>query len=119
MDEAANDDHEDRPDVGADRGDPLGTGIEQFQRAALDAVRAARAMLDVAESVIADPKAVETVLRSATTIARTTTESVATFVAGAAGNRAATTEPVDHDADDAGPDDAGPDDSGFQRIRVD
>lgn len=62
--------------------DAVQAGIEQFQRAALEAIRAGRAMLDAAESVLQDPGAAESVVRSVGSIARTATDAVAGFAAG-------------------------------------
>ena len=94
-------------------GDPSAPGVEQFQRAALEAVRAARAMLDAAETMIQDPATVESVVRRAAGMARTATETVAGFAAGAgaAPDRGAH-EPADDPDGDA---DAG----GFESIRID
>jgi len=65
------------------RDDPLQAGLEQFQRAALEAVRAGRAMLDAAESMLQDPKAAEHLVRTVGDVARTATEAVAGFAARA------------------------------------
>ena len=62
----------------------LAPGLEHLQQAALEAVRAARAMLDAAESAIRDPAALESVVRTAAGVARTATETVAGFAAGTA-----------------------------------
>ena len=56
--------------------------LEHLQQAALEAVRATRALLDAAESAIRDPTALEGVIRTAAGLARTTTETVAGFAAG-------------------------------------
>src|SRR3546814_16998230 len=55
--------------------DPVQVGIAQFQRAALEAIRAGRAMLDAAESVLQDPKAAESVVRSVGSVARNATRA--------------------------------------------
>lgn len=99
-------------DADATGPDPVQAGIEQFQRAALEAIRAGRAMLDAAESVLQDPKAAESVVRSAGSVARTATEAVSGFAAG----RWAATRP--EAADDPEGDDPEPPD-GFERITID
>lgn len=93
--------------------DPVNAGLEQFQRAALEAVRAGRAMLDAAESILQDPAAAETVVRSVSAVARTATEAVAGFASGRwpAPGAEAGARPDD------GPDEDPPD--GFERITVD
>lgn len=103
--------------TGADGSDPVQIGIEQFQRAALEAIRAGRAVLDAAESVLQDPNAAEAVVRTVGTVARNATEAVVGFANGRwptadtprPGD--ATTDPAD-DAGDEGPPD------GFERITV-
>lgn len=77
--------------------DAVSAGVEQFQKAALDALHAARAMLDAAESIVKEPRAVESLLGTVGDLARTATETVAGFAAGAA--RAAS---GDDEADDEG-----------------
>lgn len=64
--------------------DPVGPAVAQFQKAALDAVAAARSMLDAAEAVVRDPAAVEAVLGSVTELARQAATTVTGFAAGAA-----------------------------------
>ncbi len=92
--------------------DALGPGVEQFQRAALDAVRAMRAMLDAAESVLADPAAIESVVHTLTSMARTAGETVVGFAAGAGrSGRAPGSGDTSPDDDDG--------DGGFERIPVD
>ena len=54
------------------------------QRAALDALSAARAMIDAAEAMVGDPAVVESVLGSVTDLARQAAETVGGFAAGAA-----------------------------------
>ncbi|HEX4903481.1 MAG TPA: hypothetical protein VFV42_11765 [Acidimicrobiales bacterium] len=97
----------------------LQAGIEQFQRAALEAIRAGRAVLDAAESMLQHPGAAEQVVRTVAEVARSATETVA----GLAGRGwAARSSPAG--ADDPGADDPGDDDPdegpppGFQRISV-
>lgn len=67
---------------------PGGAAAEQFRQAALEAVRAARAMLDAAETVIRDPATLETVVRTVAGVARTATETVSGFAAAAASGHA-------------------------------
>lgn len=69
----------DEPTSPAPDGDPLQAGLEQFRRAALDAVRAARAMLDAAEAVLEDPATVDTVARTVSSAARSATDVFAGF----------------------------------------
>lgn len=96
----------------SDHADAVQAGLEQFRRAALEAIKAGRAMLDAAEAVVRDPRAAEAVIRTVGSVARTATEAVAGFAAG----------PVhddEHRADGSGggaPDD--PPDDGFERISV-
>lgn len=97
--------------------DPVQAGIQQFQRAALEAIRAGRAMLDAAESVLQDPDAAESVVRSVGAVARNATEAVAGFAAGRWSSAAAPSPSADADAG-AGDEDEGPPD-GFERISVD
>jgi hypothetical protein len=94
--------------------DPVQVGLEQFQRAALEAIRAGRAMLDAAETMLQDPQAAETLVRTVTDVARTATETVAGFAAR--GWPARSTDRGDEG--DSGSDDDGPG-SGFERISVD
>ncbi|MDZ7673695.1 MAG: hypothetical protein U5K30_01285 [Acidimicrobiales bacterium] len=93
-------------DTGGDG--PGNPAFEQLQRAALDAVDAARAMLDAAESMIRDPAAVEAVVNTVTAVARQAGDAVAGFAAG-------TATTADADAADDGDDEA---DGGFERITV-
>jgi hypothetical protein len=102
----------DTPGPDGDAADPVRTGIDQFQRAALEAIRAGRAMLDAAESILQDPAAADAVVRSVGTVARNATEAVAGFATGrwpAPG----TASGDDHDDE---PDEDPPD--GFERISV-
>lgn len=107
--------HGDGPESTGQAEEPLAHGVEQFQRAALDAVRAARAMLDAAETMIKDPATLETVVRTAAGIARTATETVAGFAAGAADAGPPGTNR--DDADDRSDGDGDP--GGFESIRID
>lgn len=93
--------------------DPVQVGLEQFQRAALEAIRAGRAMLDAAESVIRDPNAAEAVVRTVGAAARTATETVAGFAAGRWNPPGGA-----NDADPGGDDGDDPPDGGFERISV-
>ena len=90
-----------------------GPAVEQLRRAALDAVDAARALLDAAESVIQDPAAIDAVVNTVGAITRTATEAVAGFVPKPAHGA--------HDADDAesGGGESGGRDGDFERIPVD
>lgn len=92
--------------------DPVQAGLEQFRRAALEAIRAGRAMLDAAEAVVRDPQAAEAVVRTVGAVARTATETVAGFAAGRGGGGT----PSEGSTADDGPDD--PPDDGFERISV-
>jgi hypothetical protein len=83
--------------VGGDEVDPrLQAGVEHLQRAAKEAIAATRALLDVAEELVDDPRAVRGVLGALGT------------VAGAAGS-------IVGRGRGRGPDD---DDPGVQRIPV-
>jgi hypothetical protein len=93
--------------------DPLQVGLEQFQRAALEAIRAGRVMLDAAETMLQDPRAAETLVRTVTDVARTATETVAGFAA-----RGWPARPPDR-GDDGAPDDDDGSGGGFERISVD
>lgn len=73
LDEAA----EEQPEPGAE--DP----IEQLQRAALEAIRTGRAILDAAESMVQDPRVVEQLVRTVAELARTAGETVAAVAARA------------------------------------
>ena len=104
--------------------DAVRAGIEQFQRAALDAVRAARTMLEAAEAVLQEPAAAKAIADTVTAFGRTATEAVAGFAAswppsggrGSADDQSGTASRDDTSGSD-GPDD-GPD-GGFERISVD
>lgn len=101
-------------DPGSDQpGDAVQAGLEQFQRAALDAVRAARTMLEAAESVLQEPAAAKVIADTVTAFARTATETVAGFAAGTWPPE----RPGGGSDGDAGHDD-GPDE-GVERIPVD
>lgn len=109
-------DHDtDADDTTGPGADAVQTGIEQFQRAALEAIRAGRAMLDAAESVLQDPKAAESVVRSVGSVARTATEAVSGFAAGRWNPARTDPEQADEDEPDEDP---GPPE-GFERITVD
>lgn len=97
--------------VGENPGVAGNPAVEQFQQAALDAVQAARAMLDAAESMIRDPVAVEAVVNTVTAVARQATDAVAGFAAGATGAAEHRGERDDVDGDD----EPG---GGFERITV-
>lgn len=114
---AMHDDPADPDDSDAGRAGPdaVQAGIEQFQRAALEAIRAGRAMLDAAESVLQDPKAAESVVRSVGDVARTATEAVSGFAAGRWGQARAQDDDGDGDGADEEPDPP----EGFERISVD
>lgn len=96
-----------------DATDRVAAGLEQFQRAALEAIRAGRAMLDAAESMIQDPDAAETVVRTFGAMARTATETVAGFAA------ARTSWGADPEPDGPVTGDDDPPAGGFERISVD
>jgi hypothetical protein len=103
-------------DGGTGAGASFGPGAEQFQRAALDAVRAARALLDAAEKVLADPAALDSVIRAAAGMARSATDTVAGFASAAAPSARGTDGPPDAPGEDrAEPEEPG----GFESIRVD
>jgi hypothetical protein len=101
----------DTPGPDGDAADPVQTGIDQFQRAALEAIRAGRAMLDAAESILEDPAAAEAVVRSVGTVARNATEAVAGFATGRWPTPRATPGAEPDDPDEDRPD-------GFERISV-
>ena len=91
-------------DATRDTADLGSAAVEQFQRAALDAVKAARALLDAAESVIQEPAAIEAMVKTVSSVAKSASDVVAGFASGAG-------------APSSAPDDAGSD--GFEHIRVD
>lgn len=91
---------------------------QQLQQAALEAVRAARAVLDAAEAVISDPASLESLVRSATSVARTTGQTVLGFAAGMTADRAGPARSPSEPATDDAADGDDPDD-GFHRIVVD
>lgn len=82
--------------------------MNQLQTAALEAVRAARALLDAAESVIKDPAAIESMVGTVTDLARSAGETVVGFAAGAREATAEQPSPPDDESD-----------GGFERIHVD
>lgn len=90
------------------RSDDLSAGVEQFQKAALDALAAARAMLDAAETIVKEPGAVESLFGTIGEAARSATHTVAGFAAGAA--QAARARHHDEDTDDDG--------TGFEHIDI-
>ncbi len=110
------DDVSDDPDTGQTGRDATSpAGLDQFQQAALDAIRAGRAMLDAAESMIRDPSAADAVARSVAGLARTATQTVAGFAAGWPGSKA-----TDPDGDgDVGSESDGSPDEGYEPITVD
>ncbi len=111
-----NDERTDAASGDADHADAVQAGLEQFRRAALEAIKAGRAMLDAAEAVVRDPQAAEAVIRTVGSVARMATETVAGFAAGRGGHD----HGDDEDAEERGrsaPDD--PPDDGFERISVD
>lgn len=97
--------------------DPIQAGLEQFQRAALEAIRAGRAMLDAAESMLQEPGAAEQLVRTVADVARTATETVAGFAARAARPDRSGPPGPDEEVDPDDPDDGPP--AGFQRLSVD
>lgn len=103
----------DAPGAEGPGADPVEAGIEQFQRAALEAIRAGRAMLDAAESVLEDPAAAERIVRSVGAVARTATEAVSGFASG----RWPTSGPPDEGTSASDADEDPPE--GFERISVD
>ena len=94
----------------------LQAGIEQLQRAALEAIRAGRALLDAAETVLQQPGAAEQVVRTVADVARTATETVVGLAGRGLTDRTSRGADGDggHDPDE--PDDEPP--PGFQRISV-
>lgn len=89
-------------------------GVDQFQRAALDAIGAARVMLEAAEHLVRDPAAIEAVVRTVAAVARSATETVSGFAAEARARTPGAPPTASTDAPDA-PDD---DDRGYQRISL-
>lgn len=95
-------------------------GVEAFQQVALEAVRAARAMLDAAESMIRDPATLESVISTVAGVARSATGAVVDFTTAAAPDSRRGADPSDGEVD---PDDpAEPDDpdepGGYESIPV-
>ena len=68
-----NDERTDAASGDPDHADAVQAGLEQFRRAALEAIRAGRTMLDAAESIVRDPQAAEAVIRTVGGVARTAT----------------------------------------------
>lgn len=97
--------------------DPQGDGrsptVEQFQRAALEAVQAARAFLDAAESMIQEPAALEAVVDTVNAVVRQASEVVSGAVSDLAARGRDHARPTEGDDDGAGPD------PGYQAIRID
>ena len=95
-------------DGGADplHADALHQGMEHLQQMAADALAAARAFIDAAEKVVADPDALEAVVHTVAGFARTAGESFAGMASGFS------------DRPTPGPVDDPPDDDGFESIRV-
>lgn len=93
-------------------GDPLAAGVEQFQRAAIDALGAARAMLDAAETVLRQPGAFDQFSSTIAGLAKTATETVLGFTNGmtGSGTPGAGTDDASTDEDD---------DGGFHSIVID
>lgn len=113
MSATMDDERTDPPSGDSDPADAVQAGLEQFRRAALEAIKAGRVMLDAAEAVVRDPHAAEAVIRTVGSVARTASEAVAGFAAG----RSSPDE--EHGADEPArgtPDD--PPDDGFERISV-
>lgn len=77
----------------AESADAVKAGAEQFQQAALDALAAARAMIDAAESIVKEPGAVESLVVTITDLARTGTEAVSKMAADAGFGRPSTQAP--------------------------
>jgi len=92
------------PTRGAQADDALQEGLDRLQRAAKDTITAVRAVLDVAEDLVEDPRAVGTVLGTVGSLA----EAV---LRGAR-------RPSPGRSDGAGTPDDGDDEGGFQRIPV-
>lgn len=97
-------------------GRAVAPGMEQFQRAALDAVRAARSMLDAAEAVLADPKSQQLVLDSIAALGRVGADAIGGLLGGAAAPQAPRAANAADDVDDGAGDGDG--DDGFERITV-
>ena len=57
-------------ETGSTDDDPLARGLEALQVAATEMISAARAVLDVAEELVHDPKAADTVLGALTSMAK-------------------------------------------------
>lgn len=102
------------PTADATATDPLQAGLAQFQRAALEAIGAARLMLEAAEVIVRDPAAVEAALGTVAGLARTATETVSSLAADVR-NRSGSA-PADHPPDV--PSDGQSADGGFERIVV-
>lgn len=103
--DATTDAPDERGEPGAD--DP----IEQLQRAALEAIRTGRMILDAAEAIVQDPRTVELLLRTVTDLARAAGETVATVAARTCPGRPDGTGADHGDRGDGGP-------SGDERMTV-
>ena len=114
MSATMNDERTDPASGDSDHADAVQAGLEQFRRAALEAIKAGRAMLDAAETVVRDPRAAEAVIRTVGTVARSATEAVAGFTArrGGPDDDVRRTEARGTSAPEDPPDD------GFERISV-
>ncbi|HEU5081961.1 MAG TPA: hypothetical protein VFU14_01380 [Acidimicrobiales bacterium] len=107
-----NDERTDPASGDSEHADAVQAGLEQFRRAALEAIKAGRAMLDAAEAVVRDPQAAEAVIRTVGSVARTATEAVAGFASRSApGDERGADEPARRAPDD-------PPDDGLERISV-
>ena len=101
---------------------PPSGGVEELQRTVLEAIRAGRAVLDAAESVLQDRAAGDALVRAVGDVARQAGEVVAGLAArarAAAGHETGADGDGDHDGDDGGGDGDGDDGGGgVQRIPV-
>lgn len=70
-------------DAGNEGDDSHNASLDQLQRAALEAIKAARGVLDAAEKLVADPKAAEAVVRTVADAARHAGEAVTGLAARA------------------------------------
>lgn len=81
------------PGVGQEMGDKAAEGVEHLQAAARELIEAARDFLDVAQQVVDDPRATESVVETLTGLARVVRRSAT----GAAEGRSAPYEHIDLD----------------------
>jgi hypothetical protein len=105
-------------DLGEDTTEePHPPGFDQLQTAAHEVISAFRAVLDVAEDLLHDPRTAEAVGSALSTVERAAGRAAATGRSAARGwsARQPGTAPGDHDDDDDDGDDGG---SGVQRIPV-